>query len=244
MADLKGKKRKVDPSSKAAPPAKKAAIATPAGPSKAKAVPAKEIKPVVKDAKSDSSFFSSRTKQAKTPMPSFKKNTSSAPALNAPAAVKADPNVAQPSSINPFAEILAQYQGPSATGSSNSTPPPAASGQPANSMTGLAAGPSTSQTLGKRKKSVTWAPDGQLEQIKLIERAVYDDDGTTVSFFHLYRDMYCMLILWCFALSYRVRFRRIIFAIWTETRELHCTTICSKSRSSGQNHNVSTGLGF
>ncbi|KAI0662865.1 hypothetical protein C8Q70DRAFT_954243 [Cubamyces menziesii] len=179
--DLKGKKRKVDPSSKAAPPAKKAAIATPAGPSKAKAVPAKEIKPVVKDAKSDSSFFSSRTKQAKTPMPSFKKNTSSAPALNAPAAVKADPNVAQPSSINPFAEILAQYQGPSATGSSNSTPPPAASGQPTNSMTGLAAGPSTSQTLGKRKKSVTWAPDGQLEQIKLIERAVYDDDGTTGS---------------------------------------------------------------
>ncbi|KAI0329960.1 hypothetical protein GY45DRAFT_1324394 [Cubamyces sp. BRFM 1775] len=178
--DLKGKKRKVDPSSKAAPPAKKAAVATPAGPSKAKAVSAKEIKPVVKDAKSDSSFFSSRTKQAKPPMPSFKKNTS-ASTSNAAAAPKNDPNVAQPSSINPFAEILAHFQGPSAAGPSNSTPPPAASGQPAGSTTGLAAGSSTSHTLGKRKKSVTWAPDGQLEQIKLIERAVYDDDGTTGS---------------------------------------------------------------
>ena len=34
---------------------------------------------------------------------------------------------------------------------------------------------------GKKKKSVSWAPDGRLEQIKLIERAVYDDDPVDVS---------------------------------------------------------------
>ena len=36
---------------------------------------------------------------------------------------------------------------------------------------------------GKKKKSVSWAPDGRLEQIKLIERAVYDDDPVDVSIF-------------------------------------------------------------
>ena len=35
----------------------------------------------------------------------------------------------------------------------------------------------------KKKKSVSWAPDGRLEQIKLIERAVYDDDPVDVSIF-------------------------------------------------------------
>ena len=35
----------------------------------------------------------------------------------------------------------------------------------------------------KKKKSVSWAPDGHLEQVKLIERAVYDDDPVDVSIF-------------------------------------------------------------
>jgi len=52
------------------------------------------------------------------------------------------------------------------------TPPPA----PVQS-----APPAPTTTLtktGKLKKSVTWAPEGKLEMIKLIERAVYDDDPT------------------------------------------------------------------
>ena len=36
---------------------------------------------------------------------------------------------------------------------------------------------------GKKKKSVSWAPDSRLEQIKVIERAVYDDDPVDVSIF-------------------------------------------------------------
>ena len=36
---------------------------------------------------------------------------------------------------------------------------------------------------GKKKKSVSWAPDSRLEQIKIIERAVYDDDPVDVSIF-------------------------------------------------------------
>jgi len=36
--------------------------------------------------------------------------------------------------------------------------------------------PTTPPKSGKKRKSVTWAPDGQLESIRLIERAVYDDD--------------------------------------------------------------------
>lgn len=37
---------------------------------------------------------------------------------------------------------------------------------------------------GKRKKTVTWAPDAQLESVRLIERAVYDDDAQEVSIAH------------------------------------------------------------
>jgi len=37
--------------------------------------------------------------------------------------------------------------------------------------------PATNNNIGKTKrKSVQWAPEGQLESIRLIERAIYDDD--------------------------------------------------------------------
>lgn len=35
---------------------------------------------------------------------------------------------------------------------------------------------------------MTWAPDGQLESIRLIERAVYDDDPVDVSILLLFYD--------------------------------------------------------
>ncbi|KAG0695779.1 hypothetical protein DFH29DRAFT_984864 [Suillus ampliporus] len=127
--DSKLKKRKPveQPSTKAPPPAKKAAVAPTASASKPTAVK-KEMKSgiAVKDARSDSSFFSAPKPKAK--LPSFKK----------------------------------------AAGASTPTPPPASM-----SITP----PLMSMTSGRTKrKSVTWAPDGQLESIRLIERAVYDDD--------------------------------------------------------------------
>ncbi|KIJ70622.1 hypothetical protein HYDPIDRAFT_122657 [Hydnomerulius pinastri MD-312] len=159
--DTKLKKRKLsDPPAKAPPPAKKAAVA-PASASSSKVTVKKEARSVtvpVKDSRSDSSFFSAPKPKPK--LPSFKK---------APVTVKkeSDTNVAQPSSIDPFQEALKSMGRGRKESPAVSTPPsaPAASTPPA---------PST--FTGKKRKSVTWAPDGQLESIRLIERAVYDDD--------------------------------------------------------------------
>jgi len=100
IEDVKTKKRKLaEPPAKAAPPAKK--IAVTAAPSSSKpTIVKKEAKAVVtsvKDAKSDSSFFSAPKPKPK--LPSFKK---------ALASVKKelDQNVAQPSAIDPFQEAL------------------------------------------------------------------------------------------------------------------------------------------
>ena len=125
----------------------------------------------VKDAKSDSSFFS--TPKPKPKLPSFKK---------APVVVKKEPemNIAQPSSLDPFQEALksmakGRKESPSVTPIPVQPPPPA----PVATVTVLAG---STKTV-KKKKSVSWAPDSRLEQIKLIERAVYDDDPVDVSIF-------------------------------------------------------------
>ncbi|RPD62110.1 hypothetical protein L226DRAFT_535485 [Lentinus tigrinus ALCF2SS1-7] len=184
--DAKGKKRRAESApAKGAPPAKKAAVPS-ATTTTPKAVPVKkETKPVVKDAKSDSSFFS-KPKPTKKEMPSFKKNP---PAVAAPVKKEpADSGIAQPSSFNPFEEVLKSYKsvpGPSAT-TSTSTPPPGAVGGPPAALPTSNASLSTSGSaglnkMGKPRKSVTWAPDGKLELIKFIERAVYDDDPATGS---------------------------------------------------------------
>ncbi|KAI9572421.1 hypothetical protein HD554DRAFT_2185406 [Boletus coccyginus] len=159
--DVKLKKRKLNepPAAKAPPPAKKAAI-TPAA-SSSKVIAKKEAKPVslpVKDSRSDSSFFSAPKPKPK--LPTFKKA-----AVN----VKKEPdtNVAQPSSIDPFQEALKSMGKGRRASPAVSTPPPvpAASTPPAGNATGKT-----------KRKSVSWAPEGQLESIRLIERAVYDDD--------------------------------------------------------------------
>ncbi|KAG9317074.1 hypothetical protein JVU11DRAFT_1261 [Chiua virens] len=159
--DVKVKKRKLSdaPAAKAPPPAKKAAV-TPAA-SFSKTVVKKESKPVpvpVKDSRSDSSFFS--TPKPKPKLPSFKK---------APVTAKKEPdtNVAQPSSIDPFQEALKSMGKARKASPAVSTPSsvPAVSTPPAGSTTGKT-----------KRKSVSWAPEGQLESIRLIERAVYDDD--------------------------------------------------------------------
>ncbi len=209
-----------------------------------KAVPVKkEAKPVVKDAKSDSSFFS-KPKPTKKEMPSFKKN----PPAPAPPVKKeaADPGIAQPSSFNPFEELLKSY-GPSATASTSTPPPgpppPGPSTAPSTSNASLSTSGSTGlNKMGKPKKSVMWAPDGKLEQVKWIERAVYDDDPATVSLSRSYHSMYCVLIRGRMATLHRARIRHITSATSTETRVRRCTPTCSTNRSSGQSHIVSTQL--
>lgn len=118
--------------------------------------------PAVKDAKSDSSFFSAPKPKPK--LPSFKK----APVA---AAKKEEGNIAQPSSIDPFQEALksmkAKRESPAV-----STPPPTAS------RSGSVSG---STKPAKKRKSVTWRPEAELEQVRFIEKAIYDDDPADVS---------------------------------------------------------------
>ncbi|KAI0699812.1 hypothetical protein BC835DRAFT_1405015 [Cytidiella melzeri] len=155
-SDGKSKKRKAEEpptGSKGVPAAKKvpvpAAATTAVKVSTAKKPP---LKTTGKETpKADSSFFSAPKQKPK--LPDFKK---------APISTKKEPdlNVAQPSSYDPFAEIVKTLRSRKDS-PVVSTPPP---GQTI-----------VSKKQGK-KKSVKWAPDGQLELIKIIERAVYDDD--------------------------------------------------------------------
>jgi protein phosphatase 1 regulatory subunit 10 len=126
----------------------------------------KETKPVtaVKDAKSDSSFFSAPKPKPK--LPSFKK----APPLKKNGA---DPNVAQPSAVDPFKDALA------AMTKARSSPVPldataAASATPPSQSV-------VSEIPGKKKKRVSFKEGEALEMIKIIEPAVYDDDVKNVS---------------------------------------------------------------
>ncbi|KAF7354920.1 hypothetical protein MSAN_01406800 [Mycena sanguinolenta] len=112
--DPKSKKRKIaDPPVRALPPRKKTAVG--AVPAKEPAASSKTAAPV-KDAKSDSSFFSAP--KLKPKLPSFKK----AP----PAPAKKD-DVAQPSAIDPFQEALKTRKG-SPLAAIVSTPSPERSG--------------------------------------------------------------------------------------------------------------------
>lgn len=169
IVEAKSKKRKsVDATlSRPMPPAKKLAIGTTTS-TKPISVK-KEIKPIVtpavKDAKSDSSFFSAPKQKPK--LPSFKK------AAAPPVTIKKehDSNVAQPSSMNPFEDILKSMG--RRKNSPNVATPPATN---ANTPPQMSLGKNS-----KKKKTVTWAPDGQLESIRLIEKAIYEDDPVDVS---------------------------------------------------------------
>ncbi|TFK64898.1 hypothetical protein BDN72DRAFT_889470 [Pluteus cervinus] len=165
--DTKSKKRKPDaPASKVAPPLKKPAVGSAASAKpivvKKEARVAAAAVPAVKDAKSDMSFFSAPKPKPK--LPNFKK----APPV--PAAVKKEPdtNIAQPSSVDAFQDVL-KYMGKARKESPIvATPPPAAAGTPPQTQPGK---------NGQKKKTVSWAPEGRLESIRFIERAVYEDDS-------------------------------------------------------------------
>jgi len=191
----------------------------------------KETKPVaaVKDAKADSSFFSAPKPKAK--LPSFKKAA-------VPAQLKKDEaNVALPSSFDPFQEALksmkARKDSPAL-----STPPAASANTPP--QIGLSKN-------GRKKKCVTWAADGQLVSIRLIERAIYDDDPVDVSTVSLYICVYNITLMMFSLLTlsspfflFRVHiFLLTTFATWTKKKALRYMRVSSKRPLIGQNLTVS-----
>lgn len=225
LAESKPKKRKLsEPPSKSIPPPKKAATGAM---SSSQLVVKKDTKPVVtavKDAKSDSSFFSAPKPKPK--LPSFKKAPSSTQAKK-----EVDPNVAQPSSIDPFREAL-KSMAKVRKDSPVSTPPPTSATTPPQTA-GL-------NKLGKKKKSVSWAPESQLQSIRLIERAVYDDDPVDVS----RSSLFVVFVLYInyrasACLKNRVYILHTTFVIWIAAKGLHCTPISSKKPWTGLNQFVS-----
>jgi protein phosphatase 1 regulatory subunit 10 len=183
----KAKKRKLSEvgSSKIAPPSKKPAIASVSTAAVLKASAATTIKrepkvvtTTVKDAKSDSSFFSAPKPKPK--LPSFKKAPATTSANVASVTVKKEleGNVAQPSSIDPFQEVLKAMKGRNGSPAASSITSAAIDVQSASAA--MADTISASEGPRKKRKTVTWAADGQLEQVKLIERAIYDDDPAFV----------------------------------------------------------------
>jgi len=243
ILDPKTKKRKLtDPASNKFPqPLKKAAVGTTSS-TKPTAVVKKEPGSMsittkappqaVKDAKADSSFFSAPKPKAK--LPSFKK----APV---PVQVKKEEsnNIAVPSSYDPFQEVLKSMKARKESPAVSTPPATSTPNSMLDSQQGLA------RNL-RKKKSVTWAPDHQLESIKLIEKAIYDDDPVDVSIFSSFRVLYIdchFLIPLCFlpALFFilRVHIWDTACAIWIEERVRLYTPSSSKKSWIGQNHCVS-----
>ncbi|KAJ7229156.1 hypothetical protein GGX14DRAFT_416895 [Mycena pura] len=169
--DVKLKKRKLnDPPARSGPPLKKAAVGG-VKPVVRKDPPTASLsKPAAKDAKSDSSFFSAPKPKPK--LPSFRK---APPAPPSGEVKKEESNIAQPSAIDPFQEVLKSMKTRKGSPLAGvSAPSPAGGNESSTSVTPL---PGYTR-LGKRKKTVTWAPDGKLESIRIIERAIYGDENT------------------------------------------------------------------
>jgi len=192
ILDPKTKKRKLaDPVSNKFPqPLKKAAVGTASSMKPtvvvkkepgATSVTTKAPSQAVKDAKADSSFFSAPKPKAK--LPSFKK----APV---PVQVKKEENnnTAVPSSYDPFQEVLKSMKARKESPAVSTPPATSTPNSMLDSQQGLA------RNL-RKKKSVTWAPDHQLESIKLIEKAIYDDDPVDVSIFSSFWVLYYTLIV-------------------------------------------------
>lgn len=191
-ADVKGKKRKApEPPSSKAPPAKKATPgasgSTPNSGSSSVTTVKKEgakTEPVTtKAAKSDSSFFSAPKKKV---LPSFKKV-----ALGSNAKKEDTASVSQPLNFNPYQEALKDLAIKTPSTATSATPTPTPTPMPAASAGAGSSGsmdvvgntgPSTTSVdvNMKHKKSVTFAPEGQLEMIKWISRADYPDDKPEV----------------------------------------------------------------
>ncbi|KAF5331620.1 hypothetical protein D9611_007591 [Ephemerocybe angulata] len=155
----------VSSTSSSLPPAKKPAVGTSTSTkpvtvtskvkSEGKSTTSSSATLAAKSAGADASFFSAPKPKAK--LPSFKKAPIPAKQAN-------DNNV-----VDPFQEALKMMKVRKGSPGMNATP----SLQGSTSTPPLAPGVSKN---GGKKKSVTWAPDSSLVAVKIIERAVYDDD--------------------------------------------------------------------
>lgn len=117
-------------------------------------------------------------------MPSFKKKI--VPETSAIKAESEDVKIAQPqaqlpSDYNPFADALKAVRRGSPV-----VPPSIPLSKEASSST-VDRKPGISAKTGLPKKVVRFRPDGELEAIRWIERAIYDDDipGANVSVFRI-----------------------------------------------------------
>lgn len=144
----------------------------------------------VKDAKLDSSFFSSAKPKPK--LPTFKKaqgpivgsssgmevagRSSDADLEMDEGGASSKGSYPQPIGLDPFQEALRamsrnRKDSPSVQlqlrDGSSATPEPL----------GVVKSEDVLTARGTKRKSVTWAPDGQLERVKFIDKAIYDDDG-------------------------------------------------------------------
>lgn len=183
-------------------------------PSASRASVKKETKVVVtavKDVKSDSSFFSAPKPKPK--LPSFKK----AP----PLVVKQEANIAQPNAFDPFQEALKSMAKNRTASPVVSTPPPTSAGSSAPASINIT-------KSAKKKKSVTWASESQLEQIRLIDKAVYDDDPVDVSI----PRVYCLVVLYInYALCApvcRELMKHTTYVTWSAARGRRYTPTCSR----------------
>lgn len=154
----------------------------------------------VRDSKSDSSFFSAPKPKPK--LPSFKK----APPLSTSKKDGTDPNVAQPSSVDPFKDALAAMTKARGSPTPSAAVTAANAAYAANMQGGVAGATTTAGNNGdamivtladgtnaettsstaatwKKKKRVSFKAEKDLVQIKFIEPAIYDDDvmGANVS---------------------------------------------------------------
>ena len=230
----KPKKRKLSEvsASKTAPPSKKPAVASTSASTTSKASTIKRepkvVTTTVKDAKSDSSFFSAPKPKPK--LPSFKKasvpTSTTTIASAASVAVKRDQdgNIAQPSSIDPFQEVLKYMKGRNGSPVASSTT--TASTTLDAPVVAAAAADAASALDGPRKKrkTVTWAADGQLEQVRLIEKAIYDDDPADVSRIDV------PIALVADERASRACMLRIAYVTLREERVLRCMRICLKNQ--------------
>lgn len=160
----------MDATTKSAPPTKRVAVA-----SASKVGLKKEAKVVVtavKDVKADSSFFSAPKPKPK--LPTFKK--AAVPPLPA-GGVGGTSGFAVPVANGVKEEVLDPFQEALKAMAKNRTASPAVSTpEPLGTSVPVA-------KASKKRKSVTWAADDQLEKVRIIEKAIYDDDPADVKNF-------------------------------------------------------------
>lgn len=184
--ETRAKKRKLEapPPAKAGPPAKKPAVAPASANKPATTVVKKVVTATAKDSKADSSFFSSKPKPK---LPSFRKTATTATVKTE----ESDGATAQPSSIDPFAEAVKALHksGSPAIAAAEAAAAAIASSLRESTPSSSSATPVSLGKNGQPKKRVSFASDDKLTLVKIIERAVYDDDVGEGAHHASYRDL-------------------------------------------------------